>query len=439
MWKGMEMNKLLYLCDLNIKNGGAQRITYKTLGCLSKAFNILLYITEEPSSESLSLLNELRLEYVLDREFDTERLKNVIITKGIDMVLVQFENPEWIINVYKIKKSVGIKYAIFLHELPYIGTPTNKFIRNWYVLASLHYMRDAFISLLRMKKEGYLSKLYSHKSKNVSAGQESAKEIRLNSISVFIQLLNRVTDTYRGLKEAENIIAMGPASKFYIDHFLRLSNVLEIEHNASSDISSSSDIKNVTFNYDICFMAARLDPRKGIFDVLKVVNRVKNIVDYDPKVVILGRFVEEETREAFIRKVKKLNLESNIYLLGFVSENEKLEILSSSKVFLYPSKKDVFSISLADALSIGLPAVVYDMPFTMQFCQQGISKVRLGNTSIMARRVAEILNLCNFDPGKYIEMRRSIRENFLKKFSWDITCMEQISIINFLIANLHDQ
>ena len=184
---------------------------------------------------------------------------------------------------------------------------------------------------------------------------------------------------------------------------------------------------------------ARLEPRKGIFDVLEVVHRVKKMVDYEPRVVMLGRFVDEKTRAAFLRKSKKLKLEPNIYLPGFVSENEKLEILASSKVFLYPSKKDVFSISLADALSMGLPAVTYDMPFVTQFGNPGVYRVRLGDKKMMSKKVAEILKLCNSEPIKYADLRKVIQDDLRSKFSWDITCNEQIQAINSFVANLQER
>ena len=435
----MEPNRLLYLCDLNLKNGGAQRNTYKTIGCLSKVFQIILYITDEPSPESLSLLNELRLEYVLDREIDAQRLRSLISSKNIGLVLIQWENPKWIITLYRIKKSIGVKYAIFLHELPFIYAPTNKFIKNWYLLASAYYMRDAIEYFLRHAGKESSLKPFFQKDERAITGQGGDRKSYSLSISAFLGLLTRVPNTYKGLKEAERVISMGPASKFYIDHFLRIRNVVEIEHNASSDISINADIKNTHFDYDICFMAATLGPRKGIFEVLKVVHLVKKMIDYEPRVVIMGKFLSEDIMGTFLKKVNKLGLKSNIYLPGFVSENEKVKILSSSKVFLYPSKKDVFSISLADALSMGLPAVVYDMPFVTQFGNPGVYRVKLGDTKMMSRNVAEILRLCNSEPIKYADLRKVIQEDFRSKFSWDISCNEQIQAINSIVANIHER
>ena len=434
----MEPNRLLYLCDLNLKNGGAQRNTYKTIGCLSKVFKIILYITDEPSPESLSLLNELHLEYILDRELDAQMLSNVISSRNIGLVLIQWENTKWIITLYRIKKSIGVKYAIFLHELPIIGVPTNKFIKNWYLLASGRHLRDAINIFFKMTEKKSVPEVHHYVDGGFSGGKGDPKKSVSESIRGLLRKITRVNDTYKGLIEAEKVISMGPASKFYIDNFLRLSNVAEVRHNASSDISVKDSVKDMHFSFDICFMA-RLEPRKGIFDVLEVVHRVKKMVDYEPKVAIMGRFVDEKTRAAFLRKSKKLKLESNIYLPGFVSENEKLEILASSKVFLYPSKKDVFSISLADALAMGLPAATYDMPFITQFGNPGVYRVRLRDTKMMSKKVAEILRLCNSEPIKYANLRKVIQEDFRSKFSWDITCNEQIQTINSIVANLHER
>lgn len=434
----MEPKRLLYICDLNLKHGGAQKNTYKTIGCLSKAFEVVAYITEEPSPESLDLLDELQIEFLLDTELDIERLRNVISSKKISLVLIQYENPDWILAMYRIKKVLNVRYTLFLHEIPIIGTPTNKFIKCWFILASVVYLRYVIQIIFNIKDSKSISELLTHRNKVSSNGDVGIKNVLFSAISAPLRFLSRILDILWGLKDAEKVIAMGPASKFYIDHFLKLKNVIVIEHNAASDISPDVALERMDFDYDICFMAARLEPRKGVFDVLEVVREVKKLTNYEVKAVILGRFVDDGTRDIFFRKVRRLGLESNIYLLGFVSEREKVEILKSSKVFLYPSTKDVFSISLADALSLGLPAVVFNVPFVKQFRNTGIYESRLGDTKNMARKIAEILALCREEPTEYAKLRKNVRENFLLNFNWEITCKEQISAIGSIISNFHN-
>ncbi|MGC8622094.1 MAG: glycosyltransferase family 4 protein [Caldisphaera sp.] len=425
----MNAKKILYLCDLNLTNGGAQRITFKTLGCLSKMFNIIVYMPEKPSHESLSLLSSLRIEYILDTELNIERLKSTIISKKIDLILIQWENFHWIFLAYQIKKSMGIEYVVFVHELPVIGTPTGK-IKSWYF--------EVYLKLLRIFYNRILDMRYKEAGKNSTNQVARALKIKKNvSLNLMLKTMAEILFTIKGLKSAKKIIAMGPASKFYIDNYLKLGNIIELKHVAAPDIIVNTDLYNKSYIYDICFMAARLEPEKGIFDMLVIVHYIKKIVNYNIKAVVLGRFINDRTEKIFLSKIKELDLESNIFLLGFVSEEEKINILCSSKVFLYPSTKDVFSISLADALACGLPVVVFDLPFVRQFDQVGINKVKYRDINAMSTKVIELLNLFIKERAKYNNLRETISKNLISSFSWDITCNEQVQAISVAFDDIH--
>jgi glycosyltransferase involved in cell wall biosynthesis len=431
----MEPKRLLYVCDLNLKHGGAQRITYKTIGCLSKVFRIIVYLADEPSPESLSLLDELHVEYILDYGLDVERLKKLISAKKIDLVLVQWEYGKWIVTIYKIKRAIDVRYAVFLHELPFIGTPLpNTIIKNWYFQAFRLFIRNIVGTIFKTTGQKPIRKLFSNVNMNDSYEKKGSIHLLSSTKNDILEALKNALEINRGLKNAEKVIAMGRASKFYIDHFLKIKNVIVIEHNASSDIPIDTEFSKGNMDYDICFMASRLTPEKGIFEVLRVAYSVKKLIKRKLNVVLLGKFVDNDVKNTFLIKIRKLNLESDVFLPGFVSESEKAEILNASKVFLYPSKRDCFSISLSDALSQGLPAIMFDLPFASQFGGPGVYKVRLGDIKIMSRKVVEILNLYKAAPADYGDLKKKIRENFFHTYSWDLTCKEQIMAITSILA-----
>ena len=56
--------------------------------------------------------------------------------------------------------------------------------------------------------------------------------------------------------------------------------------------------------------------------------------------------------------IKKKGLEELVEMKGYVDEAEKINLLGSSALFIHPSKSDTFGISVLEALSSGLPALV---------------------------------------------------------------------------------
>lgn len=117
------------------------------------------------------------------------------------------------------------------------------------------------------------------------------------------------------------------------------------------------------FIYDMAFMA-RFEKGKGIYDIIKILCRIKK---YKPNVrlVMIGSFTYPKEEIHYKKIVSKLNLDKNIIFTGWLNGEQKYHILNSAKLFIYPSFcGDTFSISMLEALSIGKKVVCYDVPFT---------------------------------------------------------------------------
>ncbi|WP_238842094.1 glycosyltransferase family 4 protein [Sulfolobus sp. E11-6] len=57
----------------------------------------------------------------------------------------------------------------------------------------------------------------------------------------------------------------------------------------------------------------------------------------------------------------------NSLYLGFVPEKKKREILAKSRVFVFPSLYEGFSLVVAEALASYLPVVTWDLPWSKRF------------------------------------------------------------------------
>lgn len=433
----MVNKKILYLCDLNLANGGAQRVTIETLPGLSKVFDIFLYMPHNPSSESLKIINNLAIQNIIDLNLKRENIEELVLKERIELILIQWENPKWIILCHEIWKETEVNYAILMYELPFINTPTTKILVNWKVQANIKMFSDLFKNFInRSKPQTIINKEVHLVNPQPLNEYRKVNPFSLKRIRNFAKNFYKVKKTREGLVYAKKIIAMGGASKFYIDKYFGFKNIIEVKHCASSDIQSVEGMISLELKYDICFMAARLESGKGIFDLLDVVYDIKKLLQREINVAIMGRFIDTVTKEKFNKKLKKLKLQSNVILLGFVSESQKVSTLCSSKIFLYPSKKDSFSISLANALFCGLPSVTYDLPFIQQFNEISIYKTKYKDIEGMSKKIVSLLKMSELEPLKFQKLRDTIRHSFNANFNWSKSCEEQIGAIKIVLEEI---
>jgi glycosyltransferase involved in cell wall biosynthesis len=153
-----------------------------------------------------------------------------------------------------------------------------------------------------------------------------------------------------------------------------------LDYKAIESVWSVSNTK-----FDGCF-CGRLVKTKGVYDLIDI---WKIVSDYFPnsKLVIIGDGPEYINLR---NRIKQLGLEKNICLTGFLSENEKLLTIQSSKVFIFPSYEEGWGIAVAEAITCGLPVILYDIGAYNAF-ERYIIKVQKGNTKRMSEVIIQVL------------------------------------------------
>ena len=241
-------------------------------------------------------------------------------------------------------------------------------------------------------------------------------------------------DTYNGIKHSDWLIAMGPATKVYLKSYLKIrSSILEVDHIAAVDLPDGFKLDKKSYAYDICFMAARLEKGKGIFELLEVLYKAQKDFGRKINLAIIGRFTLNEVEDDFHNLLDRYQLNSNVSLLGFIPETEKVEVLKASRIFLYPSRQDVFSISLAEALAYGCPAVVFKLPFTEQYISESVFRVPYKKLKIMSREVVKLLNLSYDDPNRFKNLSMQSSIYIMNNFKWTKTCQELSKVLSSIL------
>ena len=103
--------------------------------------------------------------------------------------------------------------------------------------------------------------------------------------------------------------------------------------------------------YDICCVA-RISEAKNPNRFAKIIFEIKKTLP-NVKAVWIG---DGELRNELENSIKKLNLENNLFLLGF--KKNPYDYLVQSKLFMLTSSWEGFGLSVYEALSLGLPCIV---------------------------------------------------------------------------------
>ncbi|MGC8615254.1 MAG: glycosyltransferase family 4 protein [Thermoprotei archaeon] len=143
-------------------------------------------------------------------------------------------------------------------------------------------------------------------------------------------------------------------------------------------IMSRADIpceggKGIVKDVDVCFLG-RMSKLKGFHEFIEVCEAVRREVP-GLRVVAMGKKME-------------LPVPEWIEHLGVVDEEKKYETLSRSKVFLFPSHEEGFSISTLEAMCKGAVPVLWDIP---GYPFKNVVRVKEGDVAAASKAVIGLL------------------------------------------------
>lgn len=110
----------------------------------------------------------------------------------------------------------------------------------------------------------------------------------------------------------------------------------------------SDVIEKANKNYNTILYVGRLHPTKGVDDLIRSFQFVKNKID-DSKLYIVGQGSYEQTLKII---TIELGLQNDVIFLGQLSKQEVLKRFSSSGVAVVPSHSEAFGYTVIEAMSV---------------------------------------------------------------------------------------
>ncbi len=156
------------------------------------------------------------------------------------------------------------------------------------------------------------------------------------------------------LKNTNYLMTQGNTWKNFFLKYIDNKNKIIVQQNwiNTSCYNNKRDFTNKKLN--ILYLGW-VDKQKGIFDLLEVFKKL--VVDQKRKNISLIIAGKGKDFDLLISEVKRLKINNNIKIKGWVNKDEKLKILKESDIYVHPSYFEGFPNSLLEALSSGIPSV----------------------------------------------------------------------------------
>lgn len=331
-----------------------------------------------------------------------------------------YKNDKYSINGIKVNcySSLNIGFRL---GIPY-PIPS---LRSYKLFAKIIKSSD----LIHVHGHPYLSSLIASRlskkySKPLVLTQHNTF-IQYNSFWNFFERVNDFTVGKEILKLADKIIVVSDATRKYVLDLGADSNKINLIHNGV-DINrfklltkSKEEIRkklNINKNSKVGLTVRRLVYKNGIDTLL---SSAKNTIKKDPNIIflIIGKGPDLViTRQ----RIHNLNLEKNIKLLGFISDEQLPAYYSAADFFILPSKSgEGLPLVSLEAMACGLPVIATKVGGIKEILEEKYSIiVPPDNPELMEKAILKLSkrNFANIkeDLRKITELKHSWNKNVRK-------------------------
>lgn len=194
--------------------------------------------------------------------------------------------------------------------------------------------------------------------------------------------------------------------------------------NKISEAEKETTLKKYNLQKPYIIYIGTIEPRKNINGLLEIICKLKQ-KSCQYKLVIVGKFGWKYS--SILEKIKKLNLKNKVIFTGFISEQDKINLLQAAELMIYPSLYEGFGLPVLEAMACGCPVITSN--------NSSLKEISFNNEML-------------FDPFNtdeiYLKTKRiitdqSYRNYFIsrgfehaKKFSWQKTAQETLNVYNNL-------
>lgn len=239
-----------------------------------------------------------------------------------------------------------------------------------------------------------------------------------------LNMMRKIHDAYF-LKYKNNIdhtVAVSYAEKSRLTELGFDSSQITVAYNG---VNVKKIIRNPTEKIILYF--GRLAPTKNI-DLL--IQSFSKTSIKDSKLIIAGK--DFGSLNSLKKLCQKLNLDNRIIFLNEISEKEKYSLMSKASIFVHPSLSDVFSLTLLEAASSGIPCIAFDIKGINEIFSQKNSGVLISPDD--QNSLTSSIDLLLSDNSLSATISDTCINVIPKKFSWNNT----VDILEKIYTNFYN-
>lgn len=211
------------------------------------------------------------------------------------------------------------------------------------------------------------------------------------------------------LNKADKVIVLSKEWANFFNKIINERNNLIILYNAVKIPSIKKEYNTKSESANFIFLG-RLGERKGIFDLLEAIRIVKNKTDNQSKFYLAGDGELDKVKNY----IKKYKLKDDIFLLGWVSPDERRNLLLENHALILPSYNEGLPMAILEAMSYGKAIIstpVGGIPEVVKDGENGLL-VKPGDIESLANAILLIDRMKDFREEMYKANIRKIKNNF---------------------------
>jgi len=230
--------------------------------------------------------------------------------------------------------------------------------------------------------------------------------------------------TKYALKHARKIIAVSEnTKKDLIELYKGNPDKIEVVcHGVAEQGQSFKDspenrtvLKGLSLKPPYILFIGRIEIRKNIHGLIKAFELLKKKYKVPHKLVLAGP-------KGY--GYESLNIKDNIIEKGYVSEEEKSQLLQNAEMFILPSFYEGFGMPILEAQSSGCPVITSNISSMPEVAGQGALLVNPKNIEEIAEMMYKIISDSQFKK----DLIEKGYEN-LKEFSWQKCAQETLNVL----------
>lgn len=223
-----------------------------------------------------------------------------------------------------------------------------------------------------------------------------------------------------------------------------VNNILTLSQSAKSDISRiigypeenisvtylapTGVIRTATKRQDYILYIGDINPNKNVSSLLKAVRLMTN-----KRLVLVGKaFLDPGLTEAKeIRKeIQELGINNQVELKGYVSEEEKRELLNRAGVYCQPSIYEGFGLPVLEAMAGGCPVVCGNNSSLPEVAGEAAIYADVTSPEDLAQKINGVFSMTKK------ELESTVKRGLVQaeKFSWEKTAKETAAVYRQMLG-----